>query len=339
MMHLLLFLVIFNYSFGFLDIKNAKKNKNEAKIYDILKRVAPANSKGESTTKEENENKERNMDNINTKDKVKKNLDAISLLQSNEEMKIEINGVNITRTDEVTNKSNTKRNSNTETEILGLDILKALPVTNESNTEPALFTMANTPLVGNKTKDTTEKARALRPSKIITGHPKCASPANSPFQLWCIEAKVNDKENSGTDANVELELSLADGTTCITNSLDSWGNNFEHGATEKFCGKGFFGGKLGECFNKIIACDFNVFIRLVPTLFTSAPKKDLQLDWVKVSNYASDMFHENRRSNTFYNHINNTLKGGNSHCNNKREKRTTFIHYNEQKFFPRSFFG
>ena len=58
----------------------------------------------------------------------------------------------------------------------------------------------------------------------------------------------------------------------------------------------------------MIACDFEVSIRLVPTLFASAPKRDLKLDWVKVSNYPSewntDMFHKNTRSNTFYDKIN-----------------------------------
>lgn len=47
------------------------------------------------------------------------------------------------------------------------------------------------------------------------------------FQLWCIEAKVNDAKGSGTDADVVLELSLADNTTCVTNSLNSWKNDFE----------------------------------------------------------------------------------------------------------------
>ena len=32
---------------------------------------------------------------------------------------------------------------------------------------------------------------------------------------------------SGTDADVVLELSLADGTTCMTDVLDSWNNDFE----------------------------------------------------------------------------------------------------------------
>ena len=47
------------------------------------------------------------------------------------------------------------------------------------------------------------------------------------FQLWCIEAKVNGALTSGTDADVVLELSLSDGTTCLTNSLNSWKDDFE----------------------------------------------------------------------------------------------------------------
>ena len=49
----------------------------------------------------------------------------------------------------------------------------------------------------------------------------------SAFQLWCIEAKVNDAAASATDADVVLELSLEDGTTCTTDSLNSWKDDFE----------------------------------------------------------------------------------------------------------------
>ena len=38
---------------------------------------------------------------------------------------------------------------------------------------------------------------------------------------------MNDAKGSGTDADVVLELSLADNTTCITDSLNSWKNDFE----------------------------------------------------------------------------------------------------------------
>ena len=88
---------------------------------------------------------------------------------------------------------------------------------------------------------------------------------------------------------------------------------------EKFCGKTIFGGVLGECLNKIISCDFDVFIRLVPTLFASAPDKDLQLDWVKVINYNNNMVHVNTRSNTFYDKLDGTLKGTACCSNNVRE--------------------
>ena len=47
------------------------------------------------------------------------------------------------------------------------------------------------------------------------------------FQLWCIEAKVNSAAASATDADVVLELSLSDGTTCMTDSLNSWKDDFE----------------------------------------------------------------------------------------------------------------
>ena len=85
--------------------------------------------------------------------------------------------------------------------------------------------------------------------------------------------------------------------------------NEQDGVTEKFCGKGFFGSYLGECLNKIIACDFDVSIRLVPGLFASAPEKDLKLDWVKVIDYAGDLFHKNVQSKTFYEKLNGTLNG------------------------------
>ena len=50
---------------------------------------------------------------------------------------------------------------------------------------------------------------------------------NSAFQLWCIEAKVNEAAASATDADVVLELSLSAGTTCMTDSLNSWKDDFE----------------------------------------------------------------------------------------------------------------
>lgn len=45
--------------------------------------------------------------------------------------------------------------------------------------------------------------------------------------MWCIEAKVNDAITAGTDADVVLELSLSDGTTCLTDPLNSWKDDFE----------------------------------------------------------------------------------------------------------------
>ena len=49
----------------------------------------------------------------------------------------------------------------------------------------------------------------------------------SAFQLWCIEAKVNNAKGSGTDADVALALTLSDGSTCMTDSLNSWKDDFE----------------------------------------------------------------------------------------------------------------
>ena len=74
----------------------------------------------------------------------------------------------------------------------------------------------------------------------------------------------------------------------------------KHGATEKFCGRGVLGlgGVLGDCLDKIISCEFKVSIRLLPSIFVSVKPKDLQLDWVKVSNYKGNMFHINDQSTT-----------------------------------------
>ena len=91
--------------------------------------------------------------------------------------------------------------------------------------------------------------------------------------------------------------------------------NKKAGATEKFCGRGILGlsGVLGDCLDKIISCDFEVSIRLIPSLFVSVKDKDLQLDWVKVLNYKGNLFHINQRSTTFYNELEGTICG-NASC-------------------------
>ena len=83
--------------------------------------------------------------------------------------------------------------------------------------------------------------------------------------------------------------------------------------TENFCGNTVTSGGLGDCLGKMIACDFEVSIRLRPTLFTSAPERNLRLDYVRVSNFPSefstDLFHTNKRSSTFYDKLKGTLNG------------------------------
>ena len=77
---------------------------------------------------------------------------------------------------------------------------------------------------------------------------------------------------------------------------------------------------LGDCLDKIISCNFEVSIRLLPTLFVSVKDKDLQLDWVKVSNYKENLFHINNRSQTFYHELEGTLNGNACCSNNSTEK-------------------
>ena len=86
------------------------------------------------------------------------------------------------------------------------------------------------------------------------------------------------------------------------------------------------GGVLGECLDKIISCDFKVSIRLLPSIFVSVKPKDLQLDWVKVSNYKGNLFHINNQSTSFYNWTESIPKGHqgrNSSSANNVDKMTT----------------
>ena len=191
MMHLLVFLLIFSFSFGSFDIKEAKQNKNEVHISNILKKVK---SKEKITTRDENATKKESTKNIKVIETVKKGFDPAKILKSNEEPKTENSSISSTRTDEVTIKLNTKMVTYRNTENWGLDVIKALPVTNESRTEPALFTVASNKVRMETTKDSTEKALTMPPVKIMDkntiaykiinnngtiGHHKCTSPENS----------------------------------------------------------------------------------------------------------------------------------------------------------------
>ena len=93
---------------------------------------------------------------------------------------------------------------------------------------------------------------------------------------------------------------------------------YKAGATEKFCGRGILGltGHLGDCLDKIISCDFEVSIRLIATMFVSVKARDLQLDWVKVSNQKGNLFHINNRSTTFYNELEGKIRRKESYSGN-----------------------